>query len=104
MLNSSSSVIADGSDVSPPQDLRKGKTFIVSYLVDSLGLTKKTRRIDLKRCGLLQEEVLSVLKRSRRCIGSSDQKIFDSVETFLGLGFTRDEFVMMVTRETRTER
>lgn len=52
----------------------------------------------LKKCGLVEEEIISVLKSRPQCIRSSEQKILDSIEMFLGLGFSRDDFKMMVKR------
>ncbi|KAG7559932.1 Transcription termination factor mitochondrial/chloroplastic [Arabidopsis thaliana x Arabidopsis arenosa] len=52
----------------------------------------------LKKCGLMEEEVISVLKTRPQCIRASEQKILDSIETFLNLGFSRDEFKIMVKR------
>lgn len=43
-------------------------------------------------------EVISVLKKHLKCICSSEQKIVNSVETFINLGFTREDFAMMVKR------
>ncbi|CAH2048026.1 unnamed protein product [Thlaspi arvense] len=58
---------------------------------------KVTQKFEtLKKCGLLDDEVLSVLKRSPHCIGVSEQRIENSIETCLALGFTREEFLMMV--------
>lgn len=37
-----------------------------------------------------------MFKKYPRCIGFSEQNILNSVETFLGLGFNKDEVMMMV--------
>ncbi|CAH2047981.1 unnamed protein product [Thlaspi arvense] len=53
----------------------------------------------LKKCGVLEEdEILSVFKKSPEFIGYSEQKITNSIETFLCLGFSKEEIVMMVKR------
>ncbi|CAH2047978.1 unnamed protein product [Thlaspi arvense] len=139
------------------KDGRKGKTFTVSYLVDSLGLTTKlaesiSRKVSfeekgnpdsvmglfrshgftdsqisdiaslwemfkkwpfalkfsekkitqtfetLKRCGLLENEVMSLLKRNPQFIRISEEDIVNSVETLIDLGFSRDKFALMIKR------
>ncbi|CAH2048029.1 unnamed protein product [Thlaspi arvense] len=87
--SSSSSVIAH---VSPPQDLLKGKTFTVSYLVDSLGFTTKlaesiSRKVISEGKGN-PDSVLSLLKSFR-------EKFEESLKKVVEMGFdpTTSRFV-----------
>ncbi|ESQ29214.1 hypothetical protein EUTSA_v10024041mg [Eutrema salsugineum] len=41
-------------------------------------------------------DVWPIFKKWPSCLTISEKNILNSVETFLGLGFTRDEFMMMV--------
>ncbi|CAN6864293.1 unnamed protein product [Brassica oleracea] len=70
------------------------------FLNNSEKKKKITRGFEtMKKCGLLEDEELrSVVKMFPQCLGFSEENILNSVETFLGLGFSRDEIAMMVKR------
>ncbi|KAL1213281.1 Transcription termination factor MTEF1 [Cardamine amara subsp. amara] len=51
-----------------------------------------------ERLGLAVGDVWEMFKKAPSSLGISKEKIENSIETFLGLGFTRDEFAMMVMR------
>ncbi|ESQ29223.1 hypothetical protein EUTSA_v10023472mg [Eutrema salsugineum] len=51
-----------------------------------------------KSFGFDVEDVWAMFKKWPKFLIYSEQKIVDSIETLLGLGFTRDEFVMMCKR------
>ncbi|CAH2047966.1 unnamed protein product, partial [Thlaspi arvense] len=106
--SSSSSVIAD---VSPPQDLRKGKTFTVSYLVDSLGLTTilaesiSTKISSEGMCnnpdsvlGFDEGDVWEMFKKCPFSLTLSEEKITQSFETFKMFGLLEDEICSVFKR------
>ncbi|CAH2047963.1 unnamed protein product [Thlaspi arvense] len=100
------------------QDGRKGKTFTVSYLVDSLGLPTKlaesiSRKViyegkgnpdsvlDLFRdygLGFSEGDVWDRFKKNPQFLALSEKNVLNSIETFLGVGFSRDEIVLMAKR------
>ncbi|CAA7055580.1 unnamed protein product [Microthlaspi erraticum] len=51
-----------------------------------------------KKCGLLKNEVLTVVKKHPQLIRISEKNVVNSVETFVGLGFSRDEVKRMIKR------
>ncbi|KAG2302647.1 hypothetical protein Bca4012_060977 [Brassica carinata] len=51
-----------------------------------------------KKCGLLDDEVVALLKKNPQFLRVSEENIAKSIETFLGLGFSRGEFAMMIKR------
>ncbi|CAN8267770.1 unnamed protein product [Cochlearia groenlandica] len=73
---------------------KKWPSFI-SYSEKKIARTLETLR---SCCGLTEYEAIAVLKKHPKCICSSETKILTSVEIFVGLGFTRDDFATMVKR------
>ncbi|CAH8256156.1 unnamed protein product [Arabidopsis lyrata] len=67
------------------------KKYPVSMRLSEKKITQKFET--LKKCGLLEDEILSVFPQ---CIGASEQKIAKSIETFKDLGFSKNEFAFMV--------
>ena len=47
------------------------------------------------KCGLVEEEILSAFKKFPQCIGASEH---NCVDTFLGLGFSKDEVAVIFKR------
>ncbi|KAL1226109.1 Transcription termination factor MTERF15 [Cardamine amara subsp. amara] len=51
-----------------------------------------------KRLGFVVEDAWTVFKKWPSLMKNSEKKIENSIETFIGLGFTRDEFAIIVKR------
>ncbi|CAN8240804.1 unnamed protein product [Cochlearia groenlandica] len=84
-----------GFDVKDVWDMFKKCPFFLNFSEKKISDTYVTL---MSKCGLHKDGVVSVFKASPRCIGASEKRIVKSVETFIGLGFSRDEYAMIVKR------
>ncbi|ESQ29231.1 hypothetical protein EUTSA_v10024133mg [Eutrema salsugineum] len=65
--------------------------------VYTMSVTTMEAKVNVyKRLGFDVEDVWTVFKKWPKFLALSEKNIVNSFETFLGLGFSRDEFVMMV--------